>query len=74
MKVTVKASWAERWMGGVKVKVVEGDALSALQAAVLAGIPEDEVGIAERQGVLVDVDATLKDGDAVEVYPVIIGG
>jgi sulfur carrier protein ThiS len=40
----------------------------------LVGLPQGEVSIVSRQGVLADKDDPLRDGDDITLYPPIGGG
>lgn len=73
MSITVRAAWAERYIGG-KAKKLTLNASTAREAALAAGIPPDEIALIERDGALIALDELLKDGDVIEVYPPIIGG
>ena len=84
MKITIGvSSWFKRYTGGLsslEQELHEGE--SAWEAVVRAGIPMDEIGFitvsAERQQP--DVEKKVDDsyvvagGDALKVYPMIIGG
>lgn len=75
MEITVHAgNWALRYLGG-KAHILRADGTpTALDAAVLAGIPAEEVGIIAIGGIAIDPAQPLRDGDEILVHPVIIGG
>lgn len=76
MKVRLEiSSWFKRYTGGELAMEVElSPGAAVLHAVRMAGIPEEEVGFAVVNDVKVEMNHPLKDGDALKVYPVIIGG
>ena len=73
MTVKVRAgSWAHR--PGLDEAFVSGDTLSALEAAKLAGIPENEIGLLVLDGKAIPPNTILQDGDEIWCHPFIIGG
>jgi len=74
MTVTVRAgSWAQRFVPEVTVLTLDEGALLTDALAALP-IPEDEVGPAVIEGLVVRSDRKLGEGDEIEIYPSIIGG
>lgn len=75
MNVNVYAGyWARRWLGADEVTVTSGSNISALDAALKAGIPEDEIGPLELGGKIIPPEHEPADGETVRVYAKIIGG
>lgn len=75
MIITVRAgSWARSYLGGETREVQTDSGLTAIEAALLAGIPQDEIGIIAIEKNTAKPDHPLRDGDEILVYPVIIGG
>ncbi|MCX7745902.1 MAG: hypothetical protein N2645_03280 [Clostridia bacterium] len=82
MKVTIEVtSWFKRFTGGrtqMELEILEGT--SALDAAADTGIPKDEIGFITvctgtgDECLLVKDEYTVKDGDILRVYPMLIGG
>ena len=72
MNVTVKASSAlEKY---IKKSQISANHLSAVEAAILAGIPKEEIGLIIRNSKKIDFDDVLEDGDMLTIFPTIIGG
>ena len=55
-----------------QVRIPAGTSIAQLVG--LLGIPQGQVSIVSRQGVLASKDEALRDGDVVEFYPPIGGG
>ena len=58
--------------GRLTLEVVEGTTVRDVLARVQ--VPEAEVGLVSVNGALAPVEAPLRDGDAVDVFPPIGGG
>ena len=72
MTVRVRAgSWASRWLTDTQIS---GDTLTAREAAKLAGLPEDKIGLLVLHGTVVPPDTVLQDGDELWCHPFIVGG
>lgn len=75
MKVILRTGdWARRYVPEREAEIALDAPATARRAALKAGIPESEIGFAERGGVLIDLDLALEDGDRLTIHPSIIGG
>ena len=74
IKITVRASWAARYMGVPALVLNIENGAAAIEAVKRAGIPHDEAGILAIRDVIIPPSALLADGDELEVFPQIIGG
>ncbi len=75
MTVTIKASsWAKRVIPGGAVTLELPDGMTALAAAMMTGLPEDEIGIITQRDERIPYDASVNDGDELYIWPSIIGG
>lgn len=75
MEITVHAgNWAQRYLDGKARTLHTAGTITAFDAAVLAGIPAEEVGVITIGGIAVDPVQLLQDSDEIFVYPIIIGG
>lgn len=75
MKVSVYAgSWATRWLHADTAEIAFDRQISALEAVLKAGIPEDEIGPLELNGNIIQPGREMADGETIRVYARIIGG
>lgn len=75
MNIHVHAGyWARRWLNADTADVAFDGNISAIEAVIKSGIPEDEIGPIEQNGKLISPEHELADGDTVRVYAKIIGG
>lgn len=69
------SSWFKRYTGGSRrVELDVSHGTTAVQAAVAAGIPENEIGFLIMENRKVENDCILSDRSTIKVYPHIIGG
>lgn len=75
MRVRINAgSLGKKYLGAKTLDIEVPEDMSAIESAVLAGIPEEEIGIITRGGSRIDFSERLVDGDDIHVYPEIISG
>lgn len=76
MKISIEVSnWFKKYTGGQTQLEIDVQADMAASKAVSAtGIPEEEIGIIIVNGTKVSADYTLKEGDRIKAFPLIIGG
>jgi hypothetical protein len=81
MKVYIEVSqWFKRYTGGSdKVEIDLKEGITAFEAVVSCGIPEDEIGFisivnTENEAMVLKEEYYPKEGDTFKVYPQIIGG
>ena len=59
---------------GVGVSVRENIGVTALDAIIAAGIPEEEVGVIMKDGYKISENSLLKNGDEIKIFTSILGG
>ena len=75
MNITIRTGvWARRYIENEIIELQLSDGTAASE--VLAGltIPQDEIGVVLINGKAVSRDTVLKNGDILQVLPLIIGG
>jgi sulfur carrier protein ThiS len=75
--VELEATTAEVGVGvgvGANTDAVAKKGVTALDAIIAAGIPENEVGIITKDGYKISDDSLLKDGDKIKIFTTILGG
>lgn len=75
IKVTfVAGRWVLSYWPEISFELAVPEGTSVRQAALLSGLPEDEIGLFSCNGERLLGDEKLEDGDVVTLFPVIMGG
>ena len=75
MRVTVSAgSWARRWLPQTTVELELPESAVVEDVLELICIPSEEVGLFSINGKAVPQETALLEGDAIRVFPLVMGG
>jgi len=75
LNITVRTGlWARRYIENEIIKLQLNDSTVAAEVLADLAIPQDEIGVVLINGKAVPRNTALKNGDILQVLPIIIGG